>query len=77
VLRRALLQLAVGLPLGVGLTAVWNRAFVVQANDVNVSRYLLVLALVALTITTVGIVACLLPAQRAARLDPLVTLRHE
>jgi predicted permease len=77
VLRRALAQLAIGLPLGVAFTALWNRAFVAVSNDVDVSRYLLVLLAVVLTITTVGIVACLLPAQRAARLDPLVTLRQE
>lgn len=77
VLRRALVQLAVGLPLGVALTAVWNRAFIVESNDADVNRYLVVIGIVALTITVVGLVACLVPAQRAARLDPLLTLRHE
>jgi putative ABC transport system permease protein len=77
VLRRALVQLAVGLPLGVALTALWNRAFIVESNDADVSRYLVVIGVVAVTITAVGLVACLVPAQRAAQLDPLVTLRHE
>jgi putative ABC transport system permease protein len=77
VLRRALAQLAIGLPLGIVLTALWNRAFIVQSNDTDVGRYVLVVGAVALTIVAGGVAACLLPAQRAARLDPLVTLRQE
>ncbi len=75
VLRRALVQLAVGLPAGAVLTIIWNYVFIVQRGDRMVG--LPVLGLVALVIAAIGIAACLVPAERAVRLDPLASIRHE
>jgi len=80
VLRQGLVQLGVGLLLGLGLTvaiAVVGGAGIRQAlfevDPLAPGSYLAVTAL----ITLVAFVATLLPARRATRVDPLLALRAE
>jgi ABC-type antimicrobial peptide transport system permease subunit len=71
VLRQALLQVGAGLIAGAICTAIWGRLF--GSNDmIAVGNLLGVAAL--LTVVAVG--ACLWPARRAARVDPVVALRQ-
>ena len=76
VLERSLVQLAVAVPIGVlGAVAVGRllESFLVRTSPADP------VTLVAIVVVLVGVsaVACLLPAQRAARLDPMIALRIE
>ena len=76
VLRRALGQLAIGLPIGLaGAVAVGQllQSLVVQTSATDP----LTLATIVLLLAVVAVVACIIPAQRAARLDPMVAFRVE
>ncbi len=76
VLRRALLQLGIGLPIGlVGAAAVGQllQSIVVQTSATDP----LLLGTIVLVLAVVAVVACIIPAQRAARLDPMVAFRVE
>ena len=76
VLRRALVQLAIGLPLGLaGALAVGQllQSLVVQASASDP----LTLATIVAVLVAVALAACVVPAQRAARLDPMVAFRIE
>jgi putative ABC transport system permease protein len=71
----ALIGAAVGLPLGIFLAALVNRAL--SEYDVRFAipwGQLLVLTIVAIVI---GILAAIMPARRAARLDPLRAIAYE
>lgn len=77
VLRRATLPLGLGLIVGVACTMAWERLFanysaaaIVLSDPLNVTAAAALLVLVAA-------VACVAPTRRAARLDPLLALRHE
>lgn len=76
VLRQGLVQVAVGMVIGVGLGAGLGSAM--SALLVNVSPYdgRIFLA-VALVLTATAIAACIVPARRAAALDPMVALRRQ
>jgi putative ABC transport system permease protein len=76
VLRRALLHLAIGLPLGVGGAFAVGRVLksvLVQAGD----RDLVTIAAIVALMTAVSVAACLWPARRATRPDPVSALRYE
>jgi len=76
VLRRALVQLGIGLPVGLlGAAAVGQllQSLVVQTSPTDP----LILGAVVLVLAVVAVAACIIPAQRAARLDPMVAFRVE
>jgi ABC-type antimicrobial peptide transport system permease subunit len=76
VLRRALRQLAIGLPVGlagaVGVGALL-QSLVVRTSPTDP----LLLGTIVSVLVVVAVVACIIPAQRAARLDPMVAFRIE
>ena len=76
VLRRGLAQLGLGLAIGIWGALTVGRLFeswLVDTPPADPATQ----ASVAALLGGVAVVACLLPARRAARLDPMVALRHE
>jgi predicted permease len=75
ILKRGLLQLAIGLTLG--LAAAFGLSRVLQAILVQVAPTdPVTFASITILLTIVSITACLVPARRATRVDPLVALRE-
>ena len=76
ILRRGFVQLAIGLPLG--LTGALALGVVLQGILVDLMPGdPLTLAAVTMLLTIVSVAACLIPALRATRIDPVVALRAE
>ena len=76
VLRETLGWVALGVTLGLGASLATTR--LVESLLFGLKPYdSLTMGLAALVLLTVGAVAGYLPARRAARIDPLVALRHE
>jgi putative ABC transport system permease protein len=73
VLRRVIWQLAIGLGVGLGATAVFDRLFVTGA--MRLTDPVVLLPTMA-AIVLVGVAACLWPASRAGRLNPATVLRN-
>jgi len=75
-LRRGFIQLGIGLALG--FAGAMGVGRLLQSLLVRTSpRDPVTLTLIVALLTTVGVVACIWPARRATRLDPVVVLRHE
>lgn len=69
-------QLGIGLVLGLGLAAGVAQFLTIILFDVQ-PRDPAIFASVVLVLAIAGMVACLVPARRATRVDPLVALRAE
>ena len=76
VLRRALVQLGIGLPLGVA--GAFGVGKILESLLVQTTPYdPVTLSTTVALLISVAILACLWPARRAARLDPMAALRYE
>ena len=76
VLRRSFVQLAIGLP--IGIAGAFGVGRLLQTLLVQTSaRDPLTIASIAGLMATISMAACLWPARRATRLDPLKALRYE
>ena len=76
ILKQGLWQIGIGISLGVGLgyalgSAMTLMLFRVQPYDP------MVFAAITVVLGGTGVVACLVPARRAAAVDPMVALRHQ
>jgi ABC-type antimicrobial peptide transport system permease subunit len=76
VLRQGLVLTAAGIAAGLAVTVALNRVIASLLFGVAATDPTTIAAVVA-TITLVATVACVLPAWRASRVDPIVVLREE
>ena len=76
IFRQGLWQIAIGLPLGLALATVMaqgSKIILFDVQPVDPGIYLGVMGVLA----AVGLAACLVPARRATRVDPLVALHTD
>lgn len=76
VLRQGLLQVAIGAILGIGLAALLGSALTSLFFGVGPYDPLTFVVIGAVLVGT-GLLACLVPARRAANIDPMQALRHQ
>ena len=74
VLRQGLIQLGVGLGIGLGLSLLLARGLQVALFGVGPADPT-VLGAVVVVLAATGLVACLVPARRATRVDPMTAMR--
>jgi predicted permease len=73
ILKRGLVQLAMGLTLGLGGALALSRVLRIGIMPADPATF----AAVTMLLTGVSIAACLVPARRATRVDPVVALRAD
>ncbi len=76
IVGRSAWQVAIGLAIGVALGIPWANVMASQFTEVDASSVFL-FPLVGIVIAAVAVVAALVPARRALRVDPMVALRYE
>jgi putative ABC transport system permease protein len=80
-MRQGIWQVLMGLVLGIGSSTILLAGigptvlqdFLFKVNAFDPSIY----GVVAILISVVAVIACFVPARRATRVDPLITLRTE
>jgi predicted permease len=75
ILRRGLIQLTIGMT--IGLVGAWYATKVLPNVVRVVPNDYALFVWISIILTIVAIAACILPARRATRLDPLIALRAE
>jgi putative ABC transport system permease protein len=76
IFRQGFLQIAVGMVVGLALAAGVSRLLALILFDVK-PRDPAIFGAVVLVLSAAGLLACLVPARRATRVDPIVALRTE
>ncbi len=76
VLRQGIVLAMAGAAVGIGVTLGVTRYLTSMLYDVRANDPLTMIT-VAMLLTLVALAGCLIPAQRATRVDPLVALRYE
>jgi putative ABC transport system permease protein len=76
VLSRAALLMSLGVAIGV-LGSIAGRRLLGSIIPVEVGRDALTIGLLAVGLTVVGLIASLVPARRAASIEPMQALRNE
>jgi predicted permease len=80
VLDNGLHLIAAGVAIGLLLSYVATHLLASEVSDISITdpwTFAAAAIAVVSAVVTVGLVACVLPAHRAARIDPMVALRHE
>jgi predicted permease len=76
IVRFGLQLVAAGLIIGVAISLATNRLLIAQLWNTSPTDPL-TFGVVILLITTIGVLACWVPARRAVRVQPMIALRHE
>jgi putative ABC transport system permease protein len=76
IVRFGLQLVAAGLLIGLAISLVTNRLLTAQLWNTSTDDSV-TFAVVILLITTIGMLACWIPARRAVRVHPMIALRHE
>jgi predicted permease len=75
-MRQGALQVGIGLAMGVALAVPLSRGIEILLFRVD-TRNPAIFVLVAVVLAATGLVATFIPARRAARVDPMVAMRHD
>ncbi len=76
IVRFGLQLVAAGLLVGLAISFATNRLLTTQLWNTSPNDPV-TFAVVILLITGIGVLACLIPARRAVRVQPMIALRHE
>ena len=76
VLRRAGLLMSLGVVIGV-VGSVVSRRLLASVVPVEVSRDGMAILVLAVSLSAVGLIASMIPARRAASIEPMQALRNE
>jgi len=76
IVGRGIVLTLVGVVIGVPASLAWGRITSSLLYDMTAADPL-VIGVVAVVLTTVAALACLIPARRAVNVDPMVALRHD